>query len=281
MRPIWKGSISFGLVNIPIRLYSASHERELKFSLLHKKDLSEIRYAKICKHEEKEVPYEDIVKGYEKEDGTVVVLTEEDFKKADLEKSKAIEIFDFTLEDEIDPIYFDKPYFLEPEKGAAHAYALLREALIKSQKVAIAKYTFKNHQHLGVIKPYEGVLVLNQMRYHDAIVRHQDLNIPKTEKMPANEMELALELIEKLTKPFHPEKYSDPYVDDLKEIIQRKEKGAKFKTKAAPGKKSAKVEDIMSYLKASLEGKSKTQRKQKSTTKSIKKQRKVSPKKVG
>ena len=134
MRALWKGSISFGLVNIPVKMYVASREREFKFVMLHKKDLSQIRYARICKTEDKEVPWEDIVKGYEYAPGEFVVLNDEDFKKANLTKSKTIEIIDFVKEDEIDTVYYSKPYFLEPEKNADKPYILLREALKKSKK---------------------------------------------------------------------------------------------------------------------------------------------------
>lgn len=254
MRSIWKAAISFGLVNIPISLYSATRDRELKFTLLHKRDLSEIRYAKICKEEEKEVPFDQIVKGYEYEKGNYVVLTDEDFEKANIEKNKTIEILDFTDEDEIDIVYYEKPYFLEPDKGAGKAYALLREALKKSKKVAIAKYVLKNHEHLAVLKPYKNVLILNQMRTYAELLNPDELKLPEQEKIANKEMEMALKLIEQLSGPFHPEEYKDTYTEDLKEIIAKKSKGIKIHPKGKAPKPS-KVTDIMSLLKASLEHK--------------------------
>lgn len=254
MRSIWKASISFGLVNIPINLYSATRERELKFTLLHKPDLSEIRYAKICKEEEKEVPFEQIVKGYEYEKGNYIVLTDEDFEKANVAKTKTIEILDFTDEDEIDIEYYERPYFLEPDKGASKAYALLREALKKSKKVAIAKYVLKNHEHLAVLKPHGNVLILNQMRTHAELLLPDALKLPEEEKISSKEMEMAMQLIEQLSGPFKPEQYKDTYTEDLKEIIAKKAKGIKIAPKGKAPKPS-KVTDIMTLLKASLEHK--------------------------
>lgn len=254
MRAIWKASISFGLVNIPINLYSATRERELKFTLLHKRDMSTVRYAKICKEEEKEIPYEEIVKGYEYEKGNYIILTDEDFEKANVEKTKSIEILDFTDEDEIDIMYYDRPYFLEPDKGANKAYALLRDALKKSKKVGIAKFVLKNHEHLAVIKPHGKALILNQMRTHAEVLEPVDLKLPEEEKVSGKEMEMALQLIEHLSGPFHPEQYKDTYTEEIKEIIAKKAKGIKIKPKGKAPKPS-KVTDIMTLLKASLEHK--------------------------
>src|SRR5215211_1486354 len=140
MRALWTGSLSFGLINIPMKLYSATQEHGLNFDMLHKKDLSPIRYARICKADGKEIPYKDIVKGYEYQKGDYVVLVEEDFKRANIKKTKSIEMIEFTKESEINPLYYEKPYYLEPDKGADKAYVLLREALLKSKKVGIAKF---------------------------------------------------------------------------------------------------------------------------------------------
>jgi len=250
MRAIWKGALTFGLIHVPVNLYSATEERELKFSLLHKKDLSEIRYAKICKQEEKEVPYSEIVKGYETDDGHFVVLTEEDFKNANIEKTKNIEILTFTDEDEVDSIYYDKIYYLEPGKNADKAYSLLLEALKKSKKVAVAKFVLRNHERLAIIKPHNKILVLNQLRLPSEI-KKPDIEV-KTEKASPKELEMAMKLVDQLTGPFEPEKFHDTYVEDLKAVIKQKAKGGKVRKK---GKEPApsKVHDIMSLLKASLE----------------------------
>lgn len=260
MRSIWKGALSFGLIHIPVRLYSGVHTHELKFKMLHKKDLSEIRYARICKTEGKEIPWDQIVKGYELDKGDYVVLTEEEFEKVNLKKSKTLEILAFTQQEEIDTIYYDTPYYLEPEKGAEKAYALLRESLAQSGKVAMATFVFHHREHLGVIKPYESLLVFNTLRYEGEIVNPKELNI-KVQKLPKKEVEIALQLIDELTKPFIPKNYSDTYVDEVKALIKRKSKGHKVhptKEKAP----SPKIHDIMSLLKESLqESKKKKKRK--------------------
>jgi len=260
VRSLWRGALSFGLIHIPVRLYSAVHTHELKFKMLHKKDLSEIRYARICKADGKEIPWSDIVKGYELEKGDYVILTEEDFEKASLKKSKTIEIFEFTHQDEIDTMYYDTPYYLEPEKGAEKAYALLRESLAQSNKVAVANFVFHHREHLGVIKPHESLLVFNTLRYQSEVVNPKELNI-KALKLPKQEVDVALQLIEELTKPFVPKNYADTYVEEVKALIKRKSKGQKTHVKKAEAP-SPKIHDIMSLLKESLqESKKKKKRK--------------------
>jgi DNA end-binding protein Ku len=178
MHSIWKGSLSFGLVNIPVKMYTASQDREFKFTLLHKKDMSEIRYARICKTEQKEIPWEEIVKGYELEKGNYVIFDESDFEKINLKKTKTIDIVGFTNENEIDSIYFMKPFFLEPDKGADKTYALLREGLLKSKKVGIAKYVIHNREHIAVLKPYHNGLIINQLRYNDELIKFKEFHLP-------------------------------------------------------------------------------------------------------
>ena len=251
MRSIWRGSISFGLINIPVRLYDATKSRELKFKLLHNKDLSEIRYARICKEDGKEVPWEDIVKGYEYRDGKFVVLTDEDFQRASPKKTKTIEILDFTGEDQIDTMFYETPYYLEPEKGASKAYNLLREALKRSKKVAVGNYVIRQHERLGVIKPHGDVLVLNQLRYSSELISPKDLHIPQESPLIKNEVDVALKLIEQLTKPFRPSNYSDTYIDEVKKIITQKSKGKKVKFKQEKSEEP-KIHDIMALLKESL-----------------------------
>jgi DNA end-binding protein Ku len=252
MHSVWKGSLSFGLVNIPVKMYSASQDREFKFTLLHKADMSEIRYARICKTEEKEVPWKEIVKGFEVDKGHYIVFNEEDFQNINLKKTKTIEIIGFAKEEEIDSIYYMKPYFLEPDKGAERTYALLCEALLKSKKVGIAKYIIHNREHIAVVKPYDNALIINQLRYNEELLKFKNLDIPKTEKASPKEMEIALKLIDHLTKPFNPASYKDTYADEIKELIQKKAKGKKIQVK---GKEAppTKVHDIMALLKASLE----------------------------
>lgn len=259
MRSIWKGSISFGLVNIPVRLYSASQDRELKFIMLHKKDNSEIRYARMCKTEEKEIPWSEIVKAYEIKKGDYVVLSDEDFEKVDIKKVKTIEIFNFAKVDEIDSIYFVKPYFLEPDKNAGSAYALLRDALKKTKKVGIAKYVLRNKEHLAIVKPEENYLILNELRYVAELVDPKELELPSATKSSNKELDMAIKLIDQLTVPFNPEEYSDTYTKELKEIINKKAKGKPVHPKSEEPK-STKVHDIMSLLQASLSTKKKSKK---------------------
>jgi DNA end-binding protein Ku len=252
MRSIWSGAIGFGLVNIPVKLYSASQSHDgLDLDMLHKEDHSPIRYARICREDGEEVPYDDIVKGYEYRKGDYVVLTQEDFKKADAKKTKTIEIRHFVDEAEIDSRYYEKPYYLEPDKGADRAYALLRDALAKTNKIALAKYAMRARDNMGAIKPMGNALVLNQMRFPADLRNLADLKLPD-QKAQKEELEMAVALIKQLDKPFIPEDWHDTYTEELEEVIEQKAKGQKPKTHGqAP--KDTKVKDLMSTLKASLE----------------------------
>lgn len=266
MRAIWKGSISFGLVNIPVSMYTASQAKEISFVLLHKPDMSEIRYARMCKTEEKEVPWKDIVKGYEYEKGEFVVLQDKDFEKANLKKTKTIEIVNFVNEDEIDTVYYVKPYYLEPDKNAGKAYMLLQDALKKSKKVGLARYVLRNKEHLAVIKPHDNMIILNELRYETELLQAEDLKIPTTGKSDAKEVAMAIKLIDQLTVPFNPKKYKDTYTEEIKDIIKQKAKGKPVhpKTKETP---SPKIHDIMSLLQASLEKKPEKKSEKKPTKK--------------
>lgn len=177
MRAIWSGSLSFGLVNIPVKLYSAIEPKALSFNFLHKDDLSPVRFARVCRRDGKELPFEDIVRGYEYEPGDYVVVADEDFKKANLRETSSIEIKNFAYESEIDPMMFEKPYFLEPEK-AKKPYALLRDALRKSKKVGIAKFVLRNKEHLAIIRPEDNLIVLEQLRFKEELRKPAGLKIP-------------------------------------------------------------------------------------------------------
>lgn len=250
MHAIWKGSISFGLVNIPVKMFSASKENDLKFVMLHKKDLSQIRYARICKTDGQEVPWNEIVKGFEYQPGEYVVLSPEDFEKANLQKTKSIEIVDFIKESDIDPIYYVKPYLLEPDKGAGKTYNLLQEALVKSKKLGLAKYVLHNREHIAVIKPYKNMLILNELRYENELVNLKDVELPEG-KISTKEMAIALKLIDQQTSTFKPKNYKDTYREEIKDIIEKKAKGKKIQPKGKEPQPS-KVQDIMSLLKESL-----------------------------
>jgi DNA end-binding protein Ku len=254
-RAIWKGSISFGLVNIPIALYPATRREELKFRLLRKSDLSPVSYKRVTEKDGKEVPWDQIVKGYEYEKGKYVVLKDEDFERVDLEATQTVDIQDFVDQEEIDPIFFYKPYYLEPQKGGDKAYVLLRDALKDSGKVGIAKVVIKTREYLAGVKPEDGVLVLELMHFVDELADPGKLHIPKKIEVGKREMNMAKSLIDSMSSKWNPEKYKDDYREALMEVIEEKvEAGGKEieeKPKKAP--KPTKVIDLVSVLQKSLE----------------------------
>jgi len=271
-RAIWKGSISFGLVNIPIALYPATRREELKFRLLRKSDLSPVNYKRVAEKDGKEVPWNQIVKGYEYEKGKYVVLKDEDFERVDLEATQTVDIQDFVHQEEIDPIFFYKPYYLEPQKGGDKAYVLLRDALKDSGKVGIAKVVIKTREYLAGVKPEDGVLVLELMHFADELADSGKLHIPKKIEVGKREMNMAKSLIDSMSSKWNPEKYKDDYREALMEVIEEKvEAGGKEieeKPKKAP--KPTKVIDLVSVLQKSLE---QTGAKKTATAKSRRKQK--------
>src|SRR5438876_8091720 len=272
MRAIWKGSISFGLVNIPIALYPATRREELSFRLLRKGDLSPVNYKRVAEKDGKEVPWEQIVKGYEYEKGKYVVLRDEDFQRVDLEATQTVDIQDFVDQDEIDPMFFYKPYYLEPQKGGDKAYALLRDALQDSKKVGIAKVVIKTRQYLAGVKPEDGALVLELMHFADELADTGKLHVPEKVEVGKREMNMAKSLIDSMSSKWAPEKYRDDYREALMEVIEEKvEAGGKEieeKPKKAP--KPTKVIDLVSVLQKSLE---QTGAKRKASAKSRAKQK--------
>lgn len=249
---IWSGSLSFGLVNIPVNLYSASTPQTLNFHLLRKSDLSPINYVRVARADGQEVPYDDIVRGYEYRKGDFVVLTDEEFKKADVKKTQSIGIVDFADEDEIDSIYYERPYYLEPTRGAMKPYALLVEALKRSKKVGIARFVMRTREHLGVVRPHEDMLVLEQLRFDSEIRKVEDLKIPESTAKNSKEVEMAIKLIDQMTEHFDPKEYKDVYNEELLEIIDEKAKKGTVK----PRGEEPKVTDftnLMAELKKSLE----------------------------
>jgi len=266
-RAIWKGSISFGLVNIPIALYPATRREELKFRLLRKTDLSPVNYKRVAETDGKEVPWDQIVKGYEYEKGKYIVLKDEDFQRVDVEATQTVDIQDFVELDEIDPIFFYKPYYLEPQKGGDKAYALLRDALKDSKKVGVAKVVIKTREYLAGVKPEDGALVLELMHFADELANTSKLHIPKKVEIGKREITMANSLIDSMSSKWNPEKYKDDYREALMEVIEEKvEAGGKEieeKPKKAP--KPTKVIDLVSVLQKSLE---ETGAKRKSTARS-------------
>jgi len=254
---MWKGSLAFGLVNIPIELYSATRDHRPKFRLLHAKDESPVRYERVCQTEGKPVGWDDLVKGYEYEKGQFVVITKDDFKTAALEKTKTIDILDFVNPDDVDERYFETPYYLQPSKGADRSYALLREALRDSGKLGIAKIILRDAQHLAAVEAIGDALVLTMMRFADELADLDDFRFPRVDVIRPAELKMAKQLIDNLSAEWKPEKYTDEYRDNLMKVIQGKLKGRQPKLKARETAQSADVVDLMARLRASLEGKAK------------------------
>ncbi len=255
MRAIWKGSISFGLVNIPIALYPATRREDLKFRLLRGSDLSPVNYKRVAEKDGKEVPWDKIVKGYEYEKGKFVVLNEKDFHRVDLEATQTVDIQDFVDVEEIDPMYFYKPYYLEPQKGGDKAYALLRETLEKTGKIGIAKVIIKTRQYLAGVKPLKHALVLELMLFAEELSDVEKLNVPKKSAEPGKrEMEMAKALVESMTSEWDPRKYKDDYRDALMEVIEEKVEsgGEDIEEKPKTKKPSSKVIDLVAVLQESL-----------------------------
>ncbi len=255
MRAIWKGSISFGLVNIPIALYPATRREDLKFRLLREGDLSPVNYKRVAEKDGKEVPWEKIVKGYEYEKGKFVVLSEKDFQRVDLEATQTVDIQDFVDVEEIDPMYFYKPYFLEPQKGGDKAYVLLRETLAKSKKVGIAKVIIKTRQYLAGVKPLNHALVLELMHFAEELSDAEKLNVPKNSAEPGKrEIGMAEALVKSMTTKWDPKKYKDDYRDALLDVIEEKVEagGEEIGEKPKEKKPSSKVIDLVAVLQQSL-----------------------------
>lgn len=251
MRSIWNGTIGFGLVSIPVKLYSASEQQQLSFDMLDKNDLSNIRYQRINENTGKVVEWSDIVKGYKLEED-YIVLTNEDFEQANVKKSKSIEIDDFVDEKEIDSIYFDKSYFLEPTDAGRKPYALLREALKKTKKVGVATFVLRQKENLAILRPMKEAIVLNKIRFEAEVRDTGELNLPLNMDIDNKQLDMAVQLIDQYTTKFDISSYKDSYAEELQKLIKEKAKGkkpSKEKTKEVPSKSK----DLMAQLKASLE----------------------------
>jgi DNA end-binding protein Ku len=252
MRAIWKGNISFALVSIPISLFSATRRNELSFHYLHKKDMSTVSYKRFCDTENVEVPWDEITRGYEFEKERYVEITDDDLDRADIELTKTIQIQEFVQEAEIDPVFFDKPYYLEPQKGGERAYALMRDALLHSRKVGIAKVVLKSREHLAAVKSVGNMMTLQTMRFAHEIVDSSSLNLPQKSDISKKEMDLANTLIDSMSDKFDPAKYKDDYYEKVQGIIQMKVAGVEPAAPAPAGPGPAKVVDLMEILKQSL-----------------------------
>lgn len=249
-RSIWTGSLSFGLVNVPVKVVSAVRQKDVRFHMLHDADGARIEQKRVCSADGEEVPYESVVKGYEVGKDEYVVLTKEEIEAADPVKTDTIEIHDFVDVYQIDPLYFERPYYLVPEKGAAKAYRLLLQAMSDTQKVAIARVVMRTKEHLVAVRPVGGVLAMTTLLYHDELVDQADLEVP--EAAPSEkEMTMAQQLIDALTTDFDPEKYHDDYRERLLKVIESKAEGKEIV--APPRKEPARTKDLADALAASLE----------------------------
>jgi DNA end-binding protein Ku len=254
-RSMWKGSIAFGLVNIPVELYSAVRDHRPRFRLLHAKDESPVKYERICQRDGKPVAWEDLVKGYEYSRGHFVVLTKDDFKTAALEKTKTVDIMDFVDPKEIDERYFETPYYLLPGKGADRSYGLLRDAIRDSGRVGIATIILRDAQHLAAVEAIGGALVLTMMRFSDELADLGEFKFPHKADVRPAELKMARQLIDNLAAEWNPQKYTDEYTANLLRVIKAKMKGKSPKlVEERTTPKQAEVVDLMARLRASLEG---------------------------
>jgi DNA end-binding protein Ku len=254
MRPIWTGSISFGLINIPVALFPAAQRDELKFRLLRASDLSPVDYKRVAEADGKEVPWDQIVKGYEYEKGKFVVLKEDDFKRVDVEATQTVDITDFVTLAEINPMYFYKPYYVKPAKGGSKAYALLRETLRHEGKVAIAKVVIKTRQYLAAVKPQDEALLLELMHFADELVQPSALDFPKFPELNKNQMSMARMLVGQMTAKWDPKKYKDEYKSALLNVIEKKVEsgGHELEKPKKTAKRPANVVDLADVLRRSL-----------------------------
>jgi len=259
MRPIWSGTISFGLVSVPVRMFPATESKELRFHFLDRNDLTPIAYEKVRRDDRRPVDADEIVRGFEIEKGRYVPLDDEDLDRLDIELTRSIDIMDFADLDEIDPVYFRKAYYLLPAAGAEKPYRLLVRALEETGKVGVAKVVIRNKQHLAALRPYEGLLLLETMYYADEVRRPEALDGELgSAKLQKAEVEMAKSLVENLSEPFKPEKYDDTYRKELLDLIQAKAEGQPLPEPAT--EEQGEVVDLMVALRESVE-RTKKQRK--------------------
>jgi DNA end-binding protein Ku len=255
-RAIWSGSISFGLLNVPVKLYSAVSKQTVRFRELREGDGSRVKHKRVAESDGKEVPYEKIVKGYEYAPDQYVVLGRDELADLEPQRSRAIEIQDFVDLDDIDPIYFEQPYYLGPDKGAERAYALLVQAMKDAHKVAIARFVLRNKEHLAAIRPMDDVLTLTTMRFHDEVTSPKELDDvfedSKPKKPEKRELEMAKQLIESLTSDFTPNSYRDEYREELLDLLERKAEGKEVVSAPTEEPKPTKAPDLMAALEESL-----------------------------
>lgn len=267
---IWSGSINFGLVSIPVKLFTAvrSGKNDIAFNFLHKKDKGRIKNERVCSVDGKNVPWDEIVRGYEYEKGQYVILTDEDIKKASVEATQSVDIVQFVDAKEINPMLYDTPYYLEPDKKGRHAYALLREALKKSGKVGVAQVVIRTREHLAALRPLGDALVLETLHYADELMPYDQFELPPAkEKTPPTEMKAAMMLIDTMSEKFDPESFHDTYKEKLLTMIQARAKGKPLPKIKGKAPQPTNVVNIMDVLQRSLSERRGKRVKEKSATK--------------
>jgi DNA end-binding protein Ku len=268
MRALWKGAISFGLVTIPVSLYPATRREELKFRLLRKSDQSPVNYKRVAEADGKEVPWGEIIKGYEYEKGKFVLIKDEDFARVDMEATQTVDIMNFVALDDVDPLLFYKPYYLEAAKGGDKAYVLLRDALVQSGKIAIAKVVIRTRQHLAAVKPQKKGLMLELMHFPEELLDASEFKEPVEKPVGKAEMQMAMQLIQSMTSDWHPEEYTDEYHKALEKMIDEKiEHGGEELPAPAKKKKPTNVVDLVSVLQQSIQQTRANPKSEKSTRK--------------
>lgn len=253
MRPLWKGAITFGLISIPVRLYSAVQEKSLKFHLLHSDDGGRIKYQRVCAKCGKEVSWDDIIKGYEYSKDHYVTLTEDEMDAVDLDSVRAIDVVSFVPLEQIDPIYFNKTYYVAPEAAGLKAYRLLADALEAEGQVGVAKVALRDKEHLATVRLVDNVFVLETMHWPDEIREPEFEELGKNVKVQDSEVKMARQLIQQLSDDFKPEEFHDEYREKLEEVVERKIEGQEITVAEAPAEEPTKVVDLMEALKASVE----------------------------
>jgi DNA end-binding protein Ku len=258
-RSIWKGSITFGLVNIPVGLYAAEQREEIPLHLLDKRNMARVRYKRVNEESGKEVPWEDTVRGYEFQEGKYVVLSDEDLQRASPEKTQTIDILDFVDVDEISPVYFDKPYYLAPDKRGAKSYALLRETLKRTRKIGIATVVIRTKQYLAAVIPQDDVILLNILRYGHELRDTDSLDLPSGRQgVTDREIDMAERLVQGMVDTWEPDRYKDTYFQDLKKMIHKRVEAGQLEASPPPTEEEKKparsnVVDLMALLKQSVE----------------------------
>ena len=275
-RSIWRGAISFGLVHIPVVLFSAENRNNFDLTMLDRRNMKPVGFKRYNKETEKEVPWNDIVKGYEYEKDRYVVLTDEDFKRANVEATQTIDIMAFLKAEEVAPTYFETPYYLAPDKRGEKGYALLRETLKATDKIAIATVVIRTRQYLAALIPNGGVLVLNTLRYTNELKSAKELEVPsgdlKAYGISPRDVEMAKTLVDEMTEPWKPERYRDTYHEDLMKLIDKRIKAGQTEVVTEAGEQDTKpvrgeVIDLMALLKRSVEAKGRSSRSKRSSPK--------------